>query len=327
LLDPLKEASVMSRIIPLSLLCAGLSLALLPATGADPAAPTPPATQNAAADTPAVAVVRAFLADRAAGRYADAYALLSVPTRQTLSAQEFAAGLPPPPGASRQLAAPLFALSALFVDTHNTVRYTFTVVGPDPADPNAALVRADPPAGAVDVPAATLRLVTVIDPSAHAPRLDGSKSLDRAVPGQAGLSPAQAERARSQSNLKQLALGIIQYEQDHDERMPDAAKWVDEIMPYVKDAALFRDPSAPAGEKWSYAYNRTLSHASLAETMSPASTVMLFESTLGTKNASDMGQSVPRPGRHSGGTDYAFADGHVKWFRDGTKLSYKLSGK
>jgi prepilin-type processing-associated H-X9-DG protein len=313
----------MSRIIPLSLLCAGLPLALTPSSPAQVPAPTPPAVVTVAAATPAVAVVRAFLADRAAGKFAAAYALLSVGLPKFMSAEQFAVGASMPVSASRQMPAQAFGMYALFADTHSTLGYTFTLVGPDPADPNSVLVRAQPRSGAVGVPAATLRLVTTADPTAHARRVDIYGSLERTAPEEF----AKAQRASSQSNMKQIALGIIQYTQDNDEHLPDADKWVDEIMPYVKSEAIFRDPSAPAGEKWSYAFNRTLSRAPVAQLDSPASTVMLFESSKGTKNASDTGESVPNPGRHSGGTDYALADGHVKWLADGTKLSYTLSGK
>ena len=98
-------------------------------------------------------------------------------------------------------------------------------------------------------------------------------------------------------------------------------------MPYVKDKSFFHDPSAPASQAYSYAYNRNLSHQGLAVVMYPSSLVVLFESTKGVKNASDIGESVPHPGRHEGGTDYAYADGSAKWVPDGKKQSYKLEVK
>lgn len=310
---------------------AGLSLALLPAfVHADPLPATPPSA-SAAADTSAVAVVRDFLADRAAGKYDAAYSLLSTDSRQTNSRQSFEQGDPTAARDFRDWPAPAFGLLVLFLDTHNTLSYTFTVVGPDPADPTAVLVRAMPSAAATTSAVAspiTLRLLTVADPSVHAPRLDFLGAVQRAAPGRFTKERDNAQHLMtSLSNLKQLALGIIQYSQDHDEKMPDAVSWVDEIMPYVKTEAIFHDPSAPAGEKWSYAYNLALSHKSLAQFDAPAQTVMLFESTSGVRNASDTGQSVPVPGRHKGGTDYALANSHAQWFADGTKLSYRLDGK
>jgi len=294
---------------------AGLSLTFLPAPARAEPVPT------AAADTPAVAVVRHFLNARAAGRYDEAYKLLALDPAQPLSEQQFAGGTPLPPDAARSLPASVFGLFALFGDARGTQRYTFAALGPDPADPATVLVRAEPPAGAVDAPAVTMRLLT--KRAAGGPLLvDVSGSVARAAPKQ----PLRV-RALSQNNLKQIALAIIEYQQDHDELMPDADKWVDEIMPYIKDRAPFRDPAAPAGQVYGYAFNRALSHKSLAIIESPSTTVLLLESTKGVKNASDLGQSVPRPGRDDGGTSYAFADGHAKWFKDGTRPSFKVSGQ
>ena len=66
-----------------------------------------------------------------------------------------------------------------------------------------------------------------------------------------------ARRASCQSNLKQIVLGLTQYTQDYDERLPfveigfgdtgvtmsDYLVWMDVIQPYVKNAQIFRCPS------------------------------------------------------------------------------------
>lgn len=299
-----------------------LLLVLAPALSAAPAA---------APDTPAVAVVRQYVAARLAGQVDPAYVLLSVGSQTQFpkgiidqyatylqsdaflhDTKSFPAGFKP--------------LIALFTDYRNVMHFKFRVLSASPTDPSVVLVRAfqvGSPPDSVRV----LNICTTTDTAANgAIRLDSEKTMMLIDP----IFPKQrtaVQRASSSSNLKQLALGIIQYVQDHDEKLPDADKWVDEIYPYIKSEAIFRDPSAPAGEKWSYAYNRTLSGVSLVKFDSPATTVMLFESNLGVKNANDTGESIPVPGRHQGGTDYALADGHVKWFADGTKLSFLLSGK
>jgi len=63
-----------------------------------------------------------------------------------------------------------------------------------------------------------------------------------------------ARRSSCQSNLKQIGLGIVQYTQDFDERMPtaggnncaaaDPITWRAKIFPYVKSAQVFVCPSA-----------------------------------------------------------------------------------
>jgi prepilin-type N-terminal cleavage/methylation domain-containing protein/prepilin-type processing-associated H-X9-DG protein len=58
-----------------------------------------------------------------------------------------------------------------------------------------------------------------------------------------------ARRSSCQSNLKQLGLGILQYTQDYDERMPQTQRdnsgpsWKDYIFAYVKNTQVFSCPS------------------------------------------------------------------------------------
>ncbi|MGI4787421.1 MAG: hypothetical protein ACRYFS_01080 [Janthinobacterium lividum] len=295
---------------------AGLLLAFLLPSPANADPPTAP-------DTPAAAVVRQFLADRTDGKYAAAYALLSSGTQEVLPFSQVPDLLKQVLGPTAQTSADALPLIALLLDFHNTLHFKFRVLSASEDDPTVVLVRAyqvGRPLSTVK----TIRIATTADPNAGgawrvAGKRTGSFITRKAV--------RNIQQTVSQSNLKQIALGIIQYAQGHDETMPDAATWVDEIMPYVKSEAIFHDPSSPDSQTWSYAYNRALSHQPLAALDYPAHTVLLFESSLGVKNASDTGQSVPMPGRHISGTDYVTADGHVQWFADGTALSYKLNGK
>jgi prepilin-type N-terminal cleavage/methylation domain-containing protein/prepilin-type processing-associated H-X9-DG protein len=56
-----------------------------------------------------------------------------------------------------------------------------------------------------------------------------------------------ARRASCQSNLKQIGLGVAQYSQDYDERMPsvrmNGLNWQVNLQPYVKSYQVFRCPS------------------------------------------------------------------------------------
>ncbi|RYX82512.1 DUF1559 domain-containing protein [bacterium] len=71
-----------------------------------------------------------------------------------------------------------------------------------------------------------------------------------------------ARRSSCQSNLKQIGLGIMQYTQDYDEKMPRAwysftnnfpgdYKWMDVVYPYIKSEQLFVCPSA-SGDAYLY---------------------------------------------------------------------------
>jgi len=298
------------------------ALLLVPA-GARPAAHKHAARKSAArrpapaaAPGPAVAAVRLYLAARAGGQADRAYALLSPNTQAQFPASQREQALGrvvlqgPPPA--------LLPIVALFMDVHDTLHFRFRALGPSPDDPSIVLVRAYQ-VGAPLSTIKTLQVATMADAAAGgAWRVDGEKTAMLADPTLMG-HRSNAQQASSASNLKQISLGIIQYVQDNN--------WVDEVMPYIKSEAVFADPAAP-GLKWAYAFNRALSGVSLADLDDPSATVMLFESTDGKKNASDAGGSVPKPGRHTGGTDYAMADGHVKWIGDdGPRPSFEITGK
>ena len=121
----------------------------------------------------------------------------------------------------------------------------------------------------------------------------------------------QAKKSACQSNLKQLGLAILQYSQDYDERFPDAEKWCEETALYFnRNNRLLACPSEdfPFG----YAMNRNLSKVSRSKIKEPERTVLFFDSTKGTVNANDIGESLPRPGRHLERNNFCFVDGHVE---------------
>lgn len=144
--------------------------------------------------------------------------------------------------------------------------------------------------------------------------LDGlPEDLREVVEPSEEMMEAATKRAQTSSclsNLKQLGLAAMMYAQDHDETLPDADEWMDQIEPYHKNEELLKCPAAPDLE-YGYAMNANLSGLKLAEVKSPADTVLLFDSTLGTRNAKCTGVSIPDPARHQGGNNFVFADGHA----------------
>lgn len=120
----------------------------------------------------------------------------------------------------------------------------------------------------------------------------------------------KARQATCLSNLKQLGLGFLQYNQDSDEMMPAAASaggqgWAGRVFPYVKSSKVYLCPddqttddivsSTGAVDRRflavSYAFNQNLDSPqgnarplSVAEFGAPASTVLLFEITGGHAN-------------------------------------------
>jgi len=292
--------------------------------------------KGAVAASPSDAV-RGYLAARARHDSAAQYVLLSAKDRAGIPFTQFntafAGDKTRLSHAAEDGVSPLLAsVSVFFMDAQELSGYAFAVVGPDPGDPQLVLVRAQPP-GVAPGKAFLIKIVTTRD-AGGAARLDMLPSYGKTSAHDSALMQDHAKGLTSLSNLRQIGLALIQYAQAHGDRLPDADGWVDALLPqwaaFDKDfpaERLFRDPSAPAGQPWNYAFNRALSGVRLGDIKDPAATVMVFESTAGAKNAADTGQSVPHPGRHAGGDYYVFADGRAKWFRDGTKLSYKLSGK
>ena len=158
-----------------------------------------------------------------------------------------------------------------------------------------------------------------------------------------------ARRASCQSNLKQISLGILQYNQDYDEKFPIVSgadltlNWAVTVQPYLKSTQIMQCPSEPtAGDTNPYSNGYTdywineringANGVSLASFTATAVTIMNGDgqSSAATPlhvnphgNASynmcdgdlqwEIGQPYTR--RHLEGANYAFADGHVKWLR------------
>ena len=283
--------------------------------------------------------VQAYLAARTRQDAAGQYALFSSETQSTLPLTQFnsmsAESRSLLSRAAEDGVSPLLAcVSIFFTDSQGRSGYRFMVLGLDPADPSVVLVQAQPPG--VPIAKAFLLKIATTTGGAGATRLDLLPSYQKTSSHDFDVMRNHARDIVSLSNLRQIGLALITYPQAHEGRLPDADNWVDAILRQWKarqddslfdPMPLFHDPSAPDGQRWNYAFNRALSGVKLTGIADPAATVMLFESTSGFKNASDTGQSVPRPGRHKGGDYYIFANGRAKWFPDGAKLSYRLDGK
>lgn len=269
---------------------------------------------------PSARVVRQYIADCEAGNLVQAYNLLSPRTRYYIAYADFANRgtviLGP-----RYHYSPLQAIYSLFAEPNLSADIRYEVVGIDSKRPYNVLVRTYQP-GAAKRNVITVSIATVLNPKTGNPQLDFVQSEQPLAHDIVQKLDARKEQLECFSNLKQIELALMHYVQNHGYHFPDAERWVNEIAPYIKDASIFHDPASRADSKYSYAFNRNLSGLPLSKLTknTPESVVMVFDSTKSTKNASDTGQSLPSPGRHSGGNDFLFADGHVKWLRGGQSL-------
>ena len=157
-----------------------------------------------------------------------------------------------------------------------------------------------------------------------------------------------ARRASCTSNLKQLSIAVVQYQQDADEYMPLAltvaganskpGNWMwfsnyggpganiydptqGSIYSFVKSAGVFVCPDDTSGQLNSYAMNGIVSGVNLSKFSQPASTILFDEEADGYKGGADDGYDASggdkKTVRHNGGAVYALCDGHAKYYFDG----------
>src|SRR5579864_5075274 len=82
--------------------------------------------------------------------------------------------------------------------------------------------------------------------------------------------PELSHRARSSclANSKQLAIGLMMYVQDYDNRFPPASTWQPDLYPYTKNVQLFVCPDRPRLPV-GYAFNSALSGRAIDSLSSP----------------------------------------------------------
>lgn len=164
-----------------------------------------------------------------------------------------------------------------------------------------------------------------------------------------------ARRASCTSNLKQLSLAAVQYQQDSDESMPQAlgniggdstpGSWIfyrgytpehvtptafdpsqGALYPYVKSKGVYVCPDDSSGQGNSYAINSATSGVNLSQLTAPAAIILFVEEGDGYQGGSDdgtdatpilgLGGTDPITTRHSGGSVYAMVDGHAKYYQN-----------
>ena len=165
-----------------------------------------------------------------------------------------------------------------------------------------------------------------------------------------------ARRASCTSNIKQLSLAFIQYQQDADELMPLVigggastsipGNWMyytgytnahltattfdpsqGSTYSYVKSKGVYVCPDDSTNQGNSYAINGLTSGITLNQFTSPAATILIVEEADGFGGGTDDGDDFsstngtgltdPITKRHNGGAVYGMADGHAKYYITG----------
>jgi hypothetical protein len=112
--------------------------------------------------------------------------------------------------------------------------------------------------------------------------------------------------------MTRLALSADMWAWDHDGKLPNADRWVDELLPYAGGPDDFRCPEDASGARCSYAMNGALSEKVLEEIENRESVVLFYETAHPGEDPSGGPEDVASP-RHLGGNVYAFADAHTDW--------------
>lgn len=152
-----------------------------------------------------------------------------------------------------------------------------------------------------------------------------------------------ARRASCMSNEKQIGIAVMQYLQDYDEKYmhqhedpnPSLSTfWYQPLQSYIKSDQVFRCPSKTqdaSGAESDYVINGFFAHDASAAEFNDVS-----EQILASERADNVGDidyhpwgasglnTAPDPAefdahivklRHFDGSNFLFADGHVKWMR------------
>ena len=124
---------------------------------------------------------------------------------------------------------------------------------------------------------------------------------------------SRAQTVQCMNHVKQLAVSVMMYANDHDGRLPDADHWCDQVQIYLSNTAksVLLCPAGNQADRCHYALNAKLSGAELNRIGSPAQTV-LFVEVDGGWNASGGPELLSKPPRHHGSRVVGFADGHVE---------------
>jgi len=149
----------------------------------------------------------------------------------------------------------------------------------------------------------------------------------------------KARQASCGSNCKQVAVAILMYSQDYDERAlhvdhSTGYSWFDPLQAYVKNEQMFKCPSMPAENpdpETDYCLNALFAHSvSFAQFDQPAGQIMTAERRQGVTaegyhcfydtavspwTVDEFDVANLEHERHNGGSNYSFADGHTKWLK------------
>jgi prepilin-type processing-associated H-X9-DG protein len=133
------------------------------------------------------------------------------------------------------------------------------------------------------------------------------------------------------SNEQQLFDVLKMYAGDYNGHLPQAAGWAPVLATsYLKNLRTLKCWEERGNTRSSYGMNAALSGKKLADLANPAEVVLLYETARPGTSPYGGVEDVIHPGRHipaeffssAKGNVFAFADGHVKWIKDGEAMNF-----
>ncbi len=112
--------------------------------------------------------------------------------------------------------------------------------------------------------------------------------------------------------MHELCIAVRMYALDSGGALPDADRWVDQLVPrYLDSEAALKCSYDRTDARSSYGMNRGLSAKRLDETGEQSRVVLLYETAHPGGNPSGGPEDVASPPRHGRGNLYVFLDGSV----------------
>jgi hypothetical protein len=106
------------------------------------------------------------------------------------------------------------------------------------------------------------------------------------------------------------------YTVDADDKLPDAARWIDLSAPYTKNPEVLNCPTVKrSGGEYGYAFNLAASNKKPTAFPDPHKVILLFETKNLVRNASGDPKLEPYTNRHTRGRSESYLDGSAKSIR------------